>query len=514
MINYSYQAPEYSQLVKPVAAPLNELLPGEKEDKDLPTYEQLTDEFDKLTKKEQADIVKSLIYAHLSNWQKGEDGWPYGMIASLALVQHGQLHELLPVLLEVLRQDESFFQMLQDSNFDGLTVLTGVLNQTVQPDDLPLLHDFMMEPGLLSDGKKIVAFVVGNLPKREPETLAAVQQRVVDVLQAYEQADADSNLFDGMLIEALAYVTIHTHALDAKSGLIRLYGKHNVTREVVAGGINDVRKLIKKADIGTLDMMEEDGENFFRMKEMMAIHGDDEWDDENEDNEEEDGDEWKDDTDDFDMSEYDEQQEYRPWAENRQAVYMPVKTMKKLTLTITLKGSKPAIWRKLEVPSSLRLDSLAGIILVALGWDEDHLHQFITKDRKFYATSTNELENDFGMNPRTRDGRKYTIGQLLKKKNDVVVFEYDYGDSWGHDVVLTSIEDYTDGEKPAVHLLDGKRSCPPEDCGGIPGYYHLCEAMKHPDSREAHSLIEWLGCRFDPEYFPLKTAQRIIEKCN
>jgi hypothetical protein len=45
---------------------------------------------------------------------------------------------------------------------------------------------------------------------------------------------------------------------------------------------------------------------------------------------------------------------------------------------------------------------------------------------------------------------------------------------------------------------DGKRACPPEDCGGIPGYEELIRAVKDPQHEE---LIEWVGGEYDPERF-------------
>ena len=63
-------------------------------------------------------------------------------------------------------------------------------------------------------------------------------------------------------------------------------------------------------------------------------------------------------------------------------------------------------------------------------------------------------------------------------------------------------------------LLDGKRACPPEDCGGVWGYQEICELMKDPASQDARERLEWLGYRFDPERFQLEKAQRAVRGCN
>ncbi len=190
---------------------------------------------------------------------------------------------------------------------------------------------------------------------------------------------------------------------------------------------------------------------------------------------------------------------------------MPAMEIKKYTLRIKLRGISPSIWRKIVVPSSIKLTSLAEIILEAMGWWNEHLHQFRVK-KTYYATKHMEAD-EFGWSD-TRWGGDYSIAHLLKKERENVVFEYDYGDSWEHDVTLSKIEDFEEDETPYVQLLGGKRACPPEDCGGVPGYYNLCETMKHPYSTYAKEAKEWLGFNFDPEEFDLETAKTTIGAFN
>jgi hypothetical protein len=62
--------------------------------------------------------------------------------------------------------------------------------------------------------------------------------------------------------------------------------------------------------------------------------------------------------------------------------------------------------------------------------------------------------------------------------------------------------DHPEAEPPVV-VLDGKRNCPPEDCGGTWGYANLLEALadkKHPEHRD---MKEWIG-KYDPEEFDLE----------
>lgn len=187
---------------------------------------------------------------------------------------------------------------------------------------------------------------------------------------------------------------------------------------------------------------------------------------------------------------------------------LPVLPVRKYTLRIKLRGISPSIWRKIEVPSNVKLTSLAEIIITAMEWYNEHLHQFRTKDKVYYATAQKDDDID------TNWGGDFSINQLLKKEKDKVVFEYDFGDSWEHDIVLSKVEDYDKDEPHIVKLISGKRACPPEDCGGVWGYYDLCETMKHPYSKHARELKEWLGYKFDPEEFWLEDVQEEIDAFN
>lgn len=193
---------------------------------------------------------------------------------------------------------------------------------------------------------------------------------------------------------------------------------------------------------------------------------------------------------------------------------MPVCELKKYTLRIKLRGISPSIWRKIEVPSSVKLTSLAEIIITAMGWWNEHLHQFVGKGRNQLYTTAQKPDDDCFFGDRRVWGGDVPISHLLKKEKDKVLFEYDFGDGWEHDVVLSKVDDYADGEKRVVRLVGGKRACPPEDCGGVWGYNELCEAMQHPYSARAKELKSWLGYKYDPEEFFLDEVQDEIDSFN
>ena len=172
-------------------------------------------------------------------------------------------------------------------------------------------------------------------------------------------------------------------------------------------------------------------------------------------------------------------------------------TKKIFQIQIALKGFKPKIWRRILIPSDLLLSDFHMIIQITMGWTNSHLHQFI-KNRTFY---TQRLPEDDLWDERDNvDYKKMKISDLLKKDKDKIVYEYDFGDSWEHNIILEKILPIDNNLKYPI-CLTGKMNCPPEDCGGVWGYSDMLEVFKDPEHEEYESYIEWLGEEFDPEFF-------------
>lgn len=171
-------------------------------------------------------------------------------------------------------------------------------------------------------------------------------------------------------------------------------------------------------------------------------------------------------------------------------------------LKVTLRRSKPPIWRRFLVPSGITLKRLHDSIQAVMGWTDSHLHQF-EMDGVLYGTSDREFEVKRVSENRT------TVGQLLRRPKDRLTYEYDFGDSWEHDVILEAVlPPGGDGRYPIVEA--GRRACPPEDVGGIYGYAHLIEVIANPKHPEYPEMIEWVGESFDPEFFDVQAANLAI----
>ncbi len=171
-------------------------------------------------------------------------------------------------------------------------------------------------------------------------------------------------------------------------------------------------------------------------------------------------------------------------------------------LKITLEHSKPPIWRRVQVAADIRLSRLHDVIQVAMGWYDAHLHQFIVgryPDETLYGVPHPDY-GDWG--PTMNDESLTKLNQILMAEKDKFTYEYDFGDGWKHIILLEKILPPEEGVT-YPRCIKGKRACPPEDCGGVWGYYHLLDVLADPENPEHEEMLEWLGGELDPEYFDL-----------
>ena len=169
---------------------------------------------------------------------------------------------------------------------------------------------------------------------------------------------------------------------------------------------------------------------------------------------------------------------------------------------VQLLDIEPPIRRTLELPSRTTLAELHNALVLAMGWTDSHLHVFQVGERSF---GLSELLGEMEV----EDSRTALLGELLPRAGDVLGYEYDFGDSWSHELRVLSISS-TRPER--VRLLDGARACPPEDCGGTPGYANLLEALAAPDDPDHAETLQWIGPDFDPEHFDLERHDQRLER--
>jgi len=172
---------------------------------------------------------------------------------------------------------------------------------------------------------------------------------------------------------------------------------------------------------------------------------------------------------------------------------------------ITLNDASPTIWRRIQVINDITLKRLAATILIAMGWTNSHMHQFHIGSRRFgLANEDMEEFDDYEIEDKFRL-RDFSLEEIRK-----FVFEYDFGDGWDHEVMLEKILEPQKGVMYPV-CLGGARHCPPEDCGGTRGYADFLKIIADPNHQEHESTLEWVGGKFDPEEFNLKSINNWLE---
>ncbi len=173
-------------------------------------------------------------------------------------------------------------------------------------------------------------------------------------------------------------------------------------------------------------------------------------------------------------------------------------------LKITLKYVRPPIWRRVQVSSDITLARLHRIVQAAMGWYDSHLHQFIVGETYYGVPSREDLSE-------VKDEKEVRLDQILPRPGRKMVYEYDFGDGWEHAIVLEKV--LTLDSKTRYPLcLDGARACPPEDCGGVPGYADFLQAIRSPDHEDHEEMLEWIGGEFDPEEFDLELVNQGLRR--
>ncbi|MEU8683471.1 plasmid pRiA4b ORF-3 family protein [Streptomyces sp. NPDC048611] len=164
-------------------------------------------------------------------------------------------------------------------------------------------------------------------------------------------------------------------------------------------------------------------------------------------------------------------------------------------IKVTLSGSKPPIWRRLEVPSGITLQQLHHVIQAAFGWEDYHMWAFGTPQGR-YGIADPELG--------IRSAASKRLNEAVPHTGDRLGYTYDFGDDWEHDILIEEIAE-PEPDTAYPRCLAGRRAGPPEDCGGIEGYEYLIEILADPAHEEHEDRLEWLGLdsadQFDPAAF-------------
>ncbi|MGH8699874.1 MAG: plasmid pRiA4b ORF-3 family protein [Burkholderiales bacterium] len=176
-------------------------------------------------------------------------------------------------------------------------------------------------------------------------------------------------------------------------------------------------------------------------------------------------------------------------------------------LKVTLPYITPAIWRRVEVPGTTTFGDLHAAIQIAMGWEDCHLWAFYVGKTEISPESE---QFDMPGMPAARPADRTTLDEVLAGQRIKFRYVYDMGDDWLHEIKVEKIA----ASEPSVQYprcTGGARACPPEDCGGFPGYQNVLEAMADPKHPEHEEMLEWIGGEWDPEAFDMDAVNARLQ---
>ena len=171
---------------------------------------------------------------------------------------------------------------------------------------------------------------------------------------------------------------------------------------------------------------------------------------------------------------------------------------------VKLLDIEPTIWRRIQVPENYNFWGLHVAIQDSMGWQDYHLHAFRLKGK--HAHKIREIgipvDDGFEDQPEIRAGWQVALEHVFYEVGTIFEYEYDFGDGWIHEITHEGILIREPGAT-YPRCIDGARACPPEDCGGPPGYSDLLRVLSDPDHEEYQSMRTWAGDDYDPDRFDL-----------
>jgi hypothetical protein len=153
------------------------------------------------------------------------------------------------------------------------------------------------------------------------------------------------------------------------------------------------------------------------------------------------------------------------------------------------------------VPSDATLYELHAVLQVVMGWADSHLHDFSVGKQRYALPEPGEWDDAL-------DEFATRLIDVVKPRGKIV-YQYDFGDSWKHEV---RIEKTQDGGVPAPVCMAGARACPPEDCGGPWGYADSLASLADPKADAHEEVAKWFPPYFDPEKFDIAKINAALQK--
>lgn len=202
-----------------------------------------------------------------------------------------------------------------------------------------------------------------------------------------------------------------------------------------------------------------------------------------------------------------------PWRRPEPQLRPAPTTPQGFRIRVDLQHTKPPVWRRIEVPGDLTLPGLHDVLQAAMGWTDSHLHRFRTGNGRNAPEFVTQIDLDEGDEGMLEDDVR--LDQIVAAKGDRLWYDYDFGDSWDHEL---RVEQVLDDPPATPRCVAGRLACPPEDCGGVWGHHELA-AWVRSDYDDAHrpevfaSAAEgraWLPDGWHPDAFDLEATNELV----
>jgi hypothetical protein len=103
-------------------------------------------------------------------------------------------------------------------------------------------------------------------------------------------------------------------------------------------------------------------------------------------------------------------------------------------LKVSLQEIEPPIWRRFQVRSGITFAKLHNTLQVVMGWWNYHLHLFVVGSLEITDRRTLAKLGPIGIPDDTA-----RLLDHIKQEGATFTYEYDFGDSWQHALVLERI---------------------------------------------------------------------------
>lgn len=180
---------------------------------------------------------------------------------------------------------------------------------------------------------------------------------------------------------------------------------------------------------------------------------------------------------------------------------------KVIQFKVQLRYLRPPIWRRVVLPHNATLGDLHEVIQLTMGWYNCHMHSFRIGGVDYTSRDASEMD-EMDM----ENEERVPLADIVTRAKQKFIYEYDFGDSWEHEIVAEKFLPFDPATNTPL-CLGGARACPPEDCGGFPGYQDILDALgaKKP-TKEQKELLEWVGEEYDPEHFDIDLVNRRLDR--